>query len=148
MSRPQSEQTGAGKQEFSVFTEEPEDRHVWGIDITYIKLSCGWMYLAALIDWFSRYIVEWEIDQTMEIDLVLNPVRRAFGKAGPEIFNSDYGSQFTSLDYITLLNDAQVKISMDGKGRAIDNIFTEWFRRSLKYEGVYLNVYEDAWAAG
>ena len=115
---------------------------VWGIDITYIRLSGGWMYLVALIDWFSRYIIEWELDQTLETDLVLKPVRRAFEKARPEIFNSDQGSQFTSLDYIRLLKDADVKISMDGKGRAIDNIFTERFWRSLKYEEVYLKDYE------
>ena len=116
--------------------------HVWGIDITYIRLSGGWMYLAALIDWFSRYIVEWELDQTLETGLVLKPVKRALDKVRPEIFNSDQGSQFTSDDYIELLQNADVKISMDGKGRAIDNIFTERFWRSLKYEEVYLKDYE------
>lgn len=120
--------------------EKPDQ--AWGIDITYIRLSGGWMYLAVLIDWFSRYIVEWELDQTLETDLVLKPVKRAFEKVRPEIFNSDQGSQFTSDDYIELLKNADVKISMDGKGRAIDNIFTERFWRSLKYEEVYLKDYE------
>jgi putative transposase len=114
---------------------------VWGIDITYIRLRASWMYLVAIVDWYSRYIVEWELDQTLEIPFVLEAVQRAFKRSCPEIFNSDQGSHFTSPKYIKLLKDKNVKISMDGKGRAIDNIYTERFWRSLKYEEVYLNEY-------
>jgi putative transposase len=115
---------------------------VWGIDITYIRMKEAWMYLVAVIDWFSRYVVNWELDQTLEIAFVLKTVSRSFTTARPEIFNSDQGSHFTSSKYIELLKQANVNISMDGKGRAIDNIFTERFWRSLKYEEVYLNEYK------
>jgi putative transposase len=115
--------------------------HVWGIDITYIRLTRGWMYLVAVMDWYSRYVVSWAMDQTLEIDFVLKAVKRALMQSTPVILNSDQGSQFTSPQYIQLLQDAGIKISMDGKGRAIDNIFTERLWRSLKYEEVYLNEY-------
>ncbi len=115
--------------------------HVWGIDITYIRLTRGRMYLVAVMDWYSRYVVSWAMDQTLEIDFVLKDVKRALMQSTPVILNSDQGSQFTSPQYIQLLQDAGIKISMDGKGRAIDNIFTERLWRSLKYEEVYLNEY-------
>jgi putative transposase len=114
---------------------------VWGIDITYIKLQSGWMYLVAILDWYSRYIVSWELEQTLAIDFVLREVSKALEKARPEIVNSDQGSHFTSAQYIELLHAAEVKVSMDSKGRALDNVFTERFWRSLKYEDVYLNDY-------
>jgi putative transposase len=115
--------------------------HVWGIDITYIRLKHGWMYLVAIVDWFSRYVVSWELDQTLEISFILETVQRALAKATPEIMNSDQGSQFTSPQYTRLLLDTNVQISMDGKGRATDNIFTERLWRTVKYEEVYLNEY-------
>lgn len=115
---------------------------VWGIDITYIRLQRSWMYLVAIIDWYSRYIVAWELDQTLEIDFVLEAVNTALKKANPEILNSDQGSHFTSLRYIELLRESNVAISMDGKGRAKDNILIERFWRSIKYEEVYLKEYE------
>lgn len=115
--------------------------HIWGIDITYIRLKQGWMYLVAVIDWYSRYVVSWELDQTLEIPFVLEAVQRALAKATPEIMNSDQGSHFTSPQYIQLLLDTNVRISMDGKGRATDNIFTERLWRNVKYEEVYLNEY-------
>ena len=114
---------------------------VFGIDITYIGLRDGWLYLVAVIDWYSRYVVAWELDATLAIDFVLSTVDRALARAKPEIWNSDQGSHFTSPQYIERLQAAQVRISMDGKGRASDNIFTERFWRSLKYEEVYLNEY-------
>jgi len=114
---------------------------VWGIDITYIRLLSGWIYLVAILDWFSRYVICWELDQSMEIAFVLRAVDRALEKAQPEIFNSDQGSQFTSPQYIDRLKSADVRISMDGKGRYCDNIFTERLWRSVKYEEVYLNDY-------
>ncbi|MCD4785228.1 MAG: IS3 family transposase [Candidatus Eremiobacteraeota bacterium] len=115
--------------------------HVWGIDITYIKLQKSWMYLVAVIDWYSRFIISWELDQTLEMPFVLKTVERAFSRSCPAIFNSDQGSHFTSSKYIELVKDRNVLISMDGKGRAIDNIFSERFWRSLKYEEVYLKDY-------
>jgi len=116
--------------------------HVWGIDITYIRLHHGWMYLVAIIDLYSRYIISWELSQTLEIDFVLIAVKQALSQGKPEIFNSDQGSHFTSPQYIELLKDANVKISMDGKNRAIDNIFIERFWRSLKYEDIYIKDYQ------
>lgn len=115
---------------------------VWGIDITYIRLKKAWMYLVAIMDWFSRYIVSWELDQTLEIPFVLEAVQRAFEKGTPGILNSDQGSHFTSPRYIEILQSANVAISMDSRGRAMDNAFTERFWRSLKYEEVYPHEYE------
>lgn len=114
---------------------------VWGIDITYIRLKAGWMYLVAILDWFSRYVVSWELDQTLEMPFVLSAVERALGQGKPQIWNSDQGSHFTSPQYTERLLEAGVRISMDGKGRAIDNIFTERLWRSIKYEEVYLTEY-------
>jgi len=97
--------------------------HVWGLDITYIRLKHGWMFLVAILDWYSRYIVSWELDQTLQIAFVLEAMQRALSQARPLICNSDQGSQFTSLPYLNLLKEHEVQISMDGRGRAIDNIF-------------------------
>ena len=116
--------------------------HVWGIDITYVRLLKGWMYLVAIIDWHSRYVVSWELDQTLEMPFVLSCVDRALETAAPEIWNSDQGSHFTSPSYLERLISRNIQVSMDGKGRATDNIFTERLWRSLKYEEVYLNEYE------
>jgi len=102
-----------------------DHNHVWGIDITYIRLHWCWLYLVAIMDRYSRYIVSWELDQSLEISFLLAAVRRAFPRAKPVIFNSDQGSQFTSPQYLSLLEQAEVQISMDSKGRATDNIFTE-----------------------
>ena len=115
--------------------------HVWGIDITYIRLRGGWLYLVAVIDWFSRYVVSWELDQTLAMPFVVTAVERALAQATPVIWNSDQGSHFTSPQYTRLLLDAGVQISMDGKGRASDNIFTERLWRTVKYEEVYLKDY-------
>jgi putative transposase len=114
---------------------------VWGIDITYIRLSAGWMYLVAVMDWFSRHVISWELDQSLELSFVLAAVDRALQMAQPEIWNSDQGSHFTSPQYIERLKAARVKISMDGRGRALDNIFIERLWRTVKYEEVYLNDY-------
>lgn len=115
--------------------------HVWGIDITYIRLVGGWMYLVAVLDWFSRFIVSWELDQTLELSFVLKAIECALAQAAPAIWNSDQGSHFTSPQYIERLLAADIRISMDGKGRALDNIFTERFWRTVKYEEVYLHDY-------
>jgi putative transposase len=115
--------------------------HIWGIDITYIRLQCGWMYLVAILDWYSRYVIGWELDQTLELPFVLTTVQQALGQAVPLICNSDQGSHFTSPQYLDLLKTANVQISMDGKGRALDNIFTERLWRTVKYEEVYIHDY-------
>ena len=99
--------------------------HIWGIDITYIRLQGSWMYLVAILDWHSRYIVSWELDQTLELGFVLACVERALERATPTLFNSDQGSHFTSPQYIERLQAKNIAVSMDGRGRALDNIFTE-----------------------
>ncbi len=114
---------------------------VWGIDITYIRMLKGWMYLVAVLDWYSRYVISWELDLTLEMPFVLAAVEHALSIAVPVIWNSDQGSHFTSPQYLQLLRDAQVQISMDSKGRALDNIFTERLWRTVKYEEVYLHDY-------
>jgi len=116
--------------------------HVWGIDITYIRLHAGWMYLVAVLDWYSRYVVAWELDQTLEMPFVLAAVQQALAQATPLIWNSDQGSHFTSPQYLALLQAADIQISMDGKNRALDNIFTERLWRTVKYEEVYLHSYD------
>jgi putative transposase len=115
--------------------------HIWGIDITYIRLAQGWLYLTAVLDWYSRYVISWALSQTLEMDFVLSAVDNALLQAKPEIWNSDQGSHFTSPKYLERLQREEIKISMDGRGRALDNIFTERLWRTLKYEEVYLHDY-------
>jgi len=114
---------------------------VWSTDITYIRLRSGFVYLVAILDWFSRYVVEWEISTTLDTSFCLSTLDRALAKAKPEIFNSDQGAQFTSDEFTSRLESAGVLISMDGRGRALDNIFTERLWRTVKYEEVYLKDY-------
>lgn len=115
---------------------------VWSVDITYCRMPKGHMYLAAIIDWHSKYIVGYELSNTMDKSLVLNLVKRTIAAHGkPEIINSDQGSQFTCEDYINLLKENNIKVSMDGKGQALDNICIERFWRSLKWEKLYLEEY-------
>jgi putative transposase len=115
--------------------------HIWGIDITYIRLQKAWMYLVAILDWYTRFVVAWELDDTLEMPFVLTAVDRALSLGTPMIWNSDQGCHFTSPQYIQRLKDRDIRISMDGKGRALDNIFTERLWRTIKYEEVYLNEY-------
>ena len=121
--------------------------HVWGVDITYIRLTSGWLYLVAFLDWHSRFIVSWELDQSLAVGFVLTALERALAGATPQICNSDQGSQFTSPAYLTRLTAAGTRISMDGRGRALDNVFTERLWRTLKYEEVYLHDYTSPRAA-
>lgn len=120
---------------------------VWGVDITYIRLLAGWLFLVAILDWHSRYVIGWELSDSLEMGFVLTAVRTAFEVAVPEIFNSDQGSHFTSEAYVSLVKEAGAKISMDSKGRALDNIFTERLWRTIKYEEVYLHEYGSPKAA-
>lgn len=115
--------------------------HIWGIDITYIRLQQSWLYLVAVLDWYARYVVSWQLDQTLAQPFVTWAVEQALAHATPEILNSDQGSHFTSPQYTSLVEAAGVRISMDGRGRALDNIFTERLWRTVKYEEVYLNEY-------
>jgi len=116
---------------------------VWSTDITYIRLLGGFVYLVAIIDWHSRYILSWEISNTLEVDFCLSALERALPIGRPEIFNSDQGAQFTSREFTGQLEQAGILISMDGRGRVFDNIFIERFWRTLKYEDIYLKDYED-----
>ncbi len=115
--------------------------HVWSIDITYIPLRKSWMYLVAILDWYSRYVVDWMLDDTLDIHFVLATCKRALKEAYPEIMNSDQGSHFTSPKYISLFLESGSRISMDHRGRAFDNIFIERLWRSLKYENIYQRDY-------
>jgi putative transposase len=116
---------------------------VWSTDITYIRMKQGWIYLVAIIDWHTRFVLTWETSTTLEKDFCILALKRALTTYGsPTIFNTDQGSQFTSLDFTNVLDKAGIQISMDGKGRCLDNIFVERLWRSVKYEEVYLKSYE------
>lgn len=116
--------------------------HVWGIDITYVRLVGGWLYLVAVIDWYSRYVLSWQLDDSLALPFVLRVMDQALEQAKPHICNSDQGSQFSHPRFTQRLLDAGALISMDGRGRALDNIFTERLWRSVKYEEVYLQDYQ------
>ena len=119
-------------------------KQVYSNDITYLPMAKGFMYLVAVIDWHSRFILSWRLSNTLTTDFCIEAVREAFEIYGkPEFFNTDQGSQFTANDFIDVLKNAEVKISMDGKGRALDNIFIERFWRTIKREHIYLYVYEN-----
>jgi putative transposase len=115
---------------------------VWSTDITYIQLREGFLYLVAIIDWYSRYVLSWRLSNTLDVSFCLEALEEALEKGTPVIFNSDQGSQFTSKDFTQILLDKGIKISMDGRGRVFDNIFIERLWRSVKYENVYLKGYE------
>lgn len=120
--------------------EHPDQ--VWSIDITYIPIRSSWLYLTAIIDWYSRYVIAWMLDDTMDIEFVLETSRKALQIGTPTIMNSDQGSHFTSPRYTNIFIDAGCKISMDHRGRAYDNIFIERLWRTVKYENVYPKEYE------
>lgn len=115
---------------------------VWSSDITYIRLARGFVYLVAIIDWFSRYVLAWEVSTTLDTSFCLEALDRALRAACPEIFNTDQGVQFTSQDFTNRLHSAQIRISWDGRGRALDNVFVERLWRSVKYEEVYIKDYQ------
>jgi putative transposase len=116
---------------------------VWSTDITYIRMKSGFVYLVAVIDWYSRYVLAWELSNTLDTGFCVSALERAFRVGVPEIFNTDQGVQFTSDDFTKRLLVRDIRISMDGRGRALDNIFVERLWRSVKYEEVYLNDYLD-----
>lgn len=120
---------------------------VWSTDITYIRLARGFVYLVAILDWYSRYVLAWELSVTLDTSFCLAALDRALRRARPEIFNTDQGSQFTSHDFTERLRAADIRISMDGRGRALDNVFVERLWRTVKYEEVYPKAYETVPAA-
>lgn len=116
---------------------------VWSTDITYVRLKHGFVYLVAVIDWYSRKVLSWEMSTSLDRFFCISALEKAMNHYGkPEIFNSDQGSQFTSPDFTDILKKNEIRISMDGKGRALDNIFIERFWRTLKYGEIYLKDYE------
>ena len=115
---------------------------VWCADITYIRLAHGFVYLVAIMDWYSRHVLSWRLSNTMDTEFCLEALREALEIATPEIFNTDKGSQFTSDDHTGLLKKAGIKISMDGHGRVFDNIMIERLWRSLKYQDIYIKDYQ------
>ncbi len=128
-----------------VTVERPDQ--VWASDITYVPLSGGFLYLVAVMDWFSRYVLSWRLSNTLEGLFCREALEAALSISTPEIFNTDQGSQFTATEFTGRLEEAGIAVSMDGKGRAIDNVFVERLWRSVKYEEVYLKDYTDGWEA-
>ncbi len=117
---------------------------VWAADITYLPMARGFLYLVAVMDWHSRYVLAWRLSNTLEVGFCAEALTEALGRGRPEVFNTDQGSQFTSREFTQVLEDSGVKISMDGKGRYADNIFVERLWRTVKYEEVYLKAYGNA----
>src|SRR5204863_8303233 len=115
---------------------------VWSTDITYIPLARGYGYLTAVLDWYSRYVLSWELSATLDGQFCLAALEQALAVGSPEIFNTDQGSQFTSQAFTGRLERAGVAISMDGRGRALDNVFVERLWRSVKYEDIYIQGYD------
>ena len=122
-----------------VKVERPDQ--VWGADITYIRLAHGFVYLVAVMDWYSRYILSWELSNTLDSRFCAEALGKALWTSRPEIFNTDQGVQFSSQEFTGLLQDSEIKISMDGRGRVYDNILVERLWRTVKYENVYLMHY-------
>jgi putative transposase len=120
---------------------------VWASDITYVPLQHGFLYLVAIMDWYSRYVLSWRLSNTLTGSFCIEALEEALSQTTPEIFNSDQGSQFTAMAFTSRLQAVGVAISMDGRGRAIDNVFVERLWRSVKYEEVYLRDYVDGWQA-
>lgn len=125
----------------SLIVDRPDQ--AWAGDITYIPLIAGFGYLFAIIDWFSRYVIEWELSNLLDADFCIEALERGLLKKRPDIFNTDQGVQFTSHQFTGRLEKKDIRISMDGKGRALDNVFVERLWRSVKYEEIYPKGYED-----
>ena len=121
---------------------------VWGSDITYVKLKDYFAYLAVILDWYSRYVIAWKLSPALENIFCVQALKEALEINTADIHNSDQGVQYTSLDYVNVLEENQIRISMDGRGRCMDNIFTERLWRTVKYENVYLNEYANIGEAG
>ena len=142
--KPRLSQPGEGHKIYPYLLRDVEVtrvNQVWSTDITYIRMAGGFVYLVAVMDWFSRYVLSWAVSLTMELDFCVEALKMALRRGRPEIFNSDQGSQFTSEKFTGELARRGIAISMDGRGRCFDNIFIERLWRSLKYEEIYLREY-------
>ena len=141
----QSSSPGKGHQRYPYLLRNLPITHVnqvWSADITYVPLRRGFMYLVAVIDWHSRYVLAWQLSNTLDGAFCLSALRHALSKGQPTIFNTDQGAQFTADAFIACLLAANIQVSMDGRGRALDNIFCERLWRSVKYDNIYLNQYD------
>lgn len=118
------------------------ENQVWSSDITYLRIRSGFMYLVAVMDWYSRYVLSWALSNTLSADFCIEALESALQLGKPEIFNSDQGSQFTSIEFTKKLLERNIRISMDGRGRALDNVFIERLWRNVKYEDIYIKEYE------
>ena len=148
--RPRTSKPGAGNKVYPYLLKGlkiTRPNQVWAADITYIPMQKGFLYLVVIMDWYSRYILAWRLSNTLESDFCVEALKEALRKGCPEIFNTDQGSQFTSNEFVALLESQGIKVSMDGSGRYTDNLFIERLWRTLKYEEVYLKAYQDASAA-
>ncbi len=144
--RPQTSQPAPGHKVYPYLLsgmEVTRPNQVWAADITYLPMARGFLYLVAIMDWHSRYVVAWNLSNTLDANFCVEGLEEALSKGRPEVFNTDQGSQFTSEGFTGLLDDHGVRISMDGKGRYIDNIFVERLWRTVKYEEVYLKAYSN-----
>lgn len=142
--KPKTSQPGQGHKIYPYLLRNLEITHVnqvWSSDITYIPMPTGFMYLVAVMDWFSRYVLAWQLSNTLDAAFCLDALEQALQWGKPEIFNTDQGSQFTADAFTTCLTDASIRISMDGRGRALDNVFIERLWRSVKYEDIYIKEY-------
>jgi len=142
--KPRLSVAGEGHQIYPYLLEGVEVKsvnQVWSTDITYIRMAEGFVYLAAVMDWFSRFVLSWAVSVTLEAPFCIEALEQALCWGRPEIFNSDQGSQFTSEKFVEVLKGRAISVSMDGRGRCLDNIFIERLWRSLKYEEVYLRDY-------
>lgn len=142
--KPNLSQTNVGHKKYPYLLRGVEagfPGHIWSTDITYIKLASGFAYCTAIIDWYSRYVISWRVSNTVDSSFCLEALEEALERGTPKIFNTDQGVQFTSTAFTSMLEKSSVQISMDGKGRALDNIFVERLWRSLKYEDIYLKDY-------
>ena len=145
--RPRTSRPAPGQPVFPYLLERVKvtgPNQVWAADITYLPMARGFLYLVAIMDWHSRYVVAWRLSNTLEADFCVDALTEALGPGRPQVFNTDQGSQFTSGRFTRILQDHGVKISMDGKGRYADNIFVERLWRTVKYEEVYLKAYASA----
>ena len=142
---PRTTTAAAGARAYPYLLRDRELTHgdeVWSSDITYVPMKHGFMYLAAVIDWFSRYVLSWRLSNTLDGEFCLEALDEALSRGRPEIFNTDQGSQFTSREYTGRLEEAGIAVSRDGRGRALDNVFVERLWRSVKYEDIYIKDYE------
>jgi putative transposase len=144
--KPRLSENGAAHRRYPYLLREISIDHpdqVWCSDITYIRMVYGFVYLVAVMDWFSRYVLTWELSTTLETGFCVRALQQALGSSKPEIFNTDQGVQFTSAEFLEPLTAGGIRISMDGRGRVYDNIFVERLWRSVKYEEVYLKEYRE-----